>query len=140
MDTLVSRDPGALDLEHVRGAEGLQVKGRGQPGGKKACKKVPAVRRSFFGHLERSNSLRDGDKPGTIFLEVSESVFFPWRKSEVNATIKKILQRGEVGQAGQAGQDPRSVNRVRRQLCGEERKGHRDHQELCSVNRVRRRL
>jgi hypothetical protein len=63
-----------------------QVKGRDQPGGKKHCKKIPAVRQSFFGHLELCNSLRDGDKPG-IFFWRSTCPFFLWRKSEVNATI-----------------------------------------------------
>jgi hypothetical protein len=52
-------DPRARDMEHVRRAEGLQDKSRGQ---------------LLFGHLERSNLLRNGDKPGNFFSEVSEYV------------------------------------------------------------------
>jgi hypothetical protein len=65
------------------------------------------VRLSFFGHLERSNSLRDGDKPGIFFSEVNVTVclIFLWRKLEVNATM-----------------NTRSVNRVGRRLWGEEGK------------------
>jgi hypothetical protein len=50
-------------------------KTKDKPGSNKPCKKVPAVRQSLFGHLERSNSLRDGDKTGNFFSEVSKSVF-----------------------------------------------------------------
>jgi hypothetical protein len=60
------RDPRAQDLEHVHGVEGLKVEGRAQQGGNKPCKELYAVRLLLFGHLERSNLLRDGDKPGTF--------------------------------------------------------------------------
>jgi hypothetical protein len=122
------------NVERVRGAERLQDKGRGQPGGNKRRKKVPAVRQSLFGHLERSNLLRDGDKPGNFFSEVSESVFPVKRKENPPARQSR----------------PSWPSRSRSTQCescqattvwrGEESKGQRDHQEFCSVNRVRRRL
>jgi hypothetical protein len=48
--------------------EGLKDEGRGHAAGRQQT--VQEILRSeaiVFGHLERSNSLKDGDKPGTFF-------------------------------------------------------------------------
>jgi hypothetical protein len=137
-------DPRARDLEHVRGAEGLRVKGRGQPGGNKPCKKVPAVRQSLFGHLDRSNSLRDGDKPGNFFSEVSESVF-PMEKIGGQRNHQEHLQQ-EPCQVAAVRRGKKEIPSTRRsrpswsrstqcEPCqaatvwrGKKRKGQRDHQ------------
>jgi hypothetical protein len=88
------------------------------------------VRQSLFGHLERSKSLRDGDKTGIFFSEVSKSVCPVKRKDNPPARQSRPSWTRR----------PRSMQSelCQRQLCGEE--GQSDHQDLCSVNRVRRRL
>jgi hypothetical protein len=85
-------------VERVRGAERLQDQGLGKPGGNQPRKKFPAVRRSLFGHRERSNSLRDGDKQIIFFSEVNEAIFPRWSR-KVNATIK-IYAVGTVSGGG----------------------------------------
>jgi hypothetical protein len=52
----------------MRGAAGLEVKGRGKLCGHTICEGITAVRRSLFGRAEVATTHRNGDKPQNIFL------------------------------------------------------------------------
>jgi hypothetical protein len=84
-------------MERERGAARLKDQSPGQLGGYKPCKEFPAVRRSLFGQRERSNSLRDGDKPGIFFLEVLGDQLDRFLFQDG----RKALQLGKEGQVGQ---------------------------------------